>query len=74
LHETDFTECDLSESVFDNCDLQRAIFFNSVIQEVDFRNAYNYSINPEVNRIKNAKFSLPGVTGLLDNYDIEITQ
>jgi hypothetical protein len=36
------------------------------------RTSFNYSINPELNRIKKAKFSMPAVVGLLDKYDIEI--
>jgi len=37
------------------------------------RTAFNYSLNPELNKIKKAKFSLPAVVGLLDKYDIEIS-
>jgi hypothetical protein len=48
-------------------------FENTNLEKADFGTAYNYSINPNLNRIKKAKFSLPAVTGLLDQYDIEIT-
>jgi fluoroquinolone resistance protein len=72
LNETDFTECDLSGSIFDNCDLTRAIFQHSIIEKADFRTSYNFSIDPEVNKIKKAKFSLNEIAGLLDKYDIEI--
>ncbi|HKG68622.1 MAG TPA: pentapeptide repeat-containing protein [Segetibacter sp.] len=72
LQETDFTECDLTSSAFQNCDMTRAIFENTIIEKVDFRTSYNYSIDPEINRIKKAKFSLTEVGGLLDKYDIEI--
>jgi uncharacterized protein YjbI with pentapeptide repeats len=72
LQETDFTECDLSSSIFDRCDLTKAMFENSILEKVDFRSASNYIIDPEINRIKRAKFSLPGVTGLLSKYDIVI--
>lgn len=72
LQEVDFTECDLSGSIFDNCDLMRARFERTVLEKVDFRTAYNYSIDPELNRIKNAKFSIVGIIGLLDKYDIEV--
>jgi hypothetical protein len=58
--------------VFDNCDLLQAIFDLSIIEKADFRTAYNYSINPEKNRIKKAKFSVLGLSGLLEHYDIEI--
>ena len=72
LHAVDFSGCDLSNSVFDNCDLTKATFENTIIEKVDFRTSFNYSIDPEINRIKKAKFSLGGVTGLLYKYDIEI--
>ena len=72
LHEVEFTEADLNNASFDNCDLFRATFRNTILESADFRTAYNYSIDPEVNRLKKAKFSLAGIVGLLDKYDIEI--
>lgn len=72
LHEVDFVESDLSNAVFDNCDLRGAIFDKSILEKADFRTAYNYSINPENNRLKKARFSLSGVAGLLDKYEILI--
>ncbi len=72
LQGIDFTETDLTSAVFDNCDLSQAIFDLSILEKADFRTAYNYSINPENNRLKKAKFSVLGLSGLLDNYDIEI--
>ncbi len=72
LIETDFSQCDLTGAVFENCNLERAVFQNSIIERADFCTSYNYSINPEINRIKKAKFSLTGVAGLLNKYDIEI--
>jgi fluoroquinolone resistance protein len=72
LHDVDFTECDLSAAVFDNCDLTRAIFQYTILEKADFRTAFNYSIDPELNRIKKAKFSRSGLAGLLDKYDLEL--
>ena len=72
LHETYFTECDLTGSVFDNCDLTGATFENSVLEKADFKTAFNYSMDPGNNRIKKAKFSVPGVLALLNKYDIQI--
>lgn len=72
LQETDFTACDLTGSLFDACDLANATFDNTILEKADLRTAYNYSINPEINKIKKAKFSLSGVPGLLHQYDIEI--
>lgn len=73
LHEVDFTETDLSTTIFDNCDLARALFRQTVLEKTDLRTSYNYSIDPETNRIKKAKFSTAGIIGLLDKYDIEIS-
>ncbi len=72
LQETDFIECDISHAIFDNCDFLKASFDRTNLEHADFRTAYNYSINPETNRIRKAKFSLYGVSGLLDKYDIVI--
>jgi fluoroquinolone resistance protein len=72
LCEVDFTQCDLSSASFDNCDLTGAIFEYTILEKADFRTAINYSIDPELNRIKKAKFSRSGIAGLLDKYDIEI--
>ena len=70
--DVDFTETDLSNSVFENCDLKSTIFQNTNLEGADFRSSYNYSIDPELNRIRKAKFSMPWIIGLLDKYDIYI--
>jgi fluoroquinolone resistance protein len=72
LHEVDFSEADLTASVFDRCDLDRAVFDNTILEKADFRTSFNYSINPERNRMKKSKFSAAGIAGLLDKYDIEV--
>ncbi len=72
FHEVDFTEVDLSNAIFANCDLLKAVFENTILEKADFTTAYNYSLDPELNKIKKAKFSMPGLTGLLDKYNIEI--
>ena len=72
LHEVDFTECELISAVFDNCDLAGAVFEKSNLEKADFRTSINYSIDPESNRIKKARFTLAGLPGLLDKYNIDI--
>jgi uncharacterized protein YjbI with pentapeptide repeats len=72
LQETDFAACDLTGAVFDRCDLSRAQFDQTNLEKTDFRTSGNYSINPELNRMKKAKFSLSGLPGLLEKYDIYI--
>ena len=72
LHEVDFTASDLSKALFNSCDLSGSIFDNTILEKADFRTSYNYIINPEINHIKKAKFSISGVPGLLYQYNIEI--
>lgn len=72
LRETDFADADLTGAIFDNCDLAQASFDHTILEGADFRSSFNYSIDPESNRIKGAKFSIAGVAGLLDKFDIEI--
>lgn len=65
-----FIICDFSDSLFDNCDLTRATIDKTVREKVDFRTSYNYSIDPEMNRIKETKFSIYGIPGLLEKCDL----
>jgi fluoroquinolone resistance protein len=70
--EVDFGNADLTSSTFKNCNLNKAIFENTNLSKSDFRSAINYAIDPEQNKITQAKFSLPEVVGLLSNYNIII--
>jgi fluoroquinolone resistance protein len=72
IREADFSETDLTGSSFLNCDLSRTIFMHTILEKVDFRSATNYTFDLELNRVKKAKFSLPGIIGLLDKYQIDI--
>jgi len=74
ITEADFTGSVLKDLSFINCDLQRSIFRNTNLEGVDFRSSFNYSIDPFSNRIKKARFSLSGIQGLLDKFDIEIEE
>lgn len=73
LKQVDFAETDLSAAVFKNCDLTDAVFMQTILEKADFRTAKNYAFDPEQNKIKKAKFSLPDVAGLLNKYNIEIS-
>lgn len=72
IQEADFTQADLKESSFSNCNLADTVFYNTNLEKVDFRSSENYSIDPTINRIKKARFDIPAVVGLLDQYDIRI--
>jgi len=72
LVDVDFTSSDLSNAVFNNCNLSKALFNQSNLEKSDFSTSYNYSIDPEINNIHRAKFSIPSVLGLLDKHQIKI--
>ncbi|NTU93558.1 MAG: pentapeptide repeat-containing protein [Chlorobiaceae bacterium] len=72
LQEADFTEADLAGTRFTKCNLSRTTFFRTNLERADFRSAFGYSLAPESNHLKKAKFTMPEVLGLLDSYGIEI--
>lgn len=72
LSEADMSESDLSLAIFDNSDLSAVQFDNCNLEKADFRTAIHYSIDPERNRMKGARFSSQGLSGLLQKYRIEI--
>ncbi|OGK09836.1 MAG: hypothetical protein A2W80_02020 [Candidatus Riflebacteria bacterium GWC2_50_8] len=72
LQEADFRQANLASARFINCDLERAIFVRTNLEKADFRTSFNYTLDPDQNRIKKAKFSFPAVLGLLSKYDISI--
>ncbi|WP_020402017.1 pentapeptide repeat-containing protein [Gracilimonas tropica] len=72
LQEVDLTQADLKGTVFDNCDLSKATFSATLLQKADLATSYNFSIDPELNQLEGAKFSLQGLPGLLEKYGIEI--
>ncbi len=72
LKEVSFAGADLTKAVLADCNLDNAIFNSTVLNEADLRSAYNYTIDPEINPMRKAKFSMPGIPGLLEKYDIKI--
>ena len=72
LVEVDFTESKMTGMKFLNCDLEKAIFERTILNKADFRSATNYVIDPERNKIAQAKFSVIDIRGLLHKYKIEI--
>lgn len=72
LKETDFEEADLTGSVFHNCDLSGATFVRCVLEKTDFRTARNFSLDPAVNKVRQAKFSALNLVGLLYQYNLDI--
>jgi fluoroquinolone resistance protein len=72
LHGINFTQADLSKVTMDNCDLLDAIFASTNLSGVDFTTNRNFSIDPQLNLVKKAKFSAGGLAGLLTRFDIVI--
>ena len=72
MKEVSFIGTNLTNSIFENCNLDNAIFSDTQLAGVDFLSAFNYKIDPEFNPMKKAKFSMQGIIGLLDKYDIKI--
>lgn len=72
LLEVDFTESQLEESLFDTCDLSGAIFDRTELGRADLRTSFNFTINPEINNLRKARFSLTNLPGLLGKYDLQI--
>ena len=68
----DFEKANLSRGKFSNTDFLNSNFSQSDLSYSDFTNALNYRINPTLCKIKKAKFSLPSVLALLEQWDIEI--
>ena len=72
IREADFSGADLSSSSFAGCDLSGAIFDRTNLEKADLRSARNFSIDPVKNRVRKAKFSWPGVMGLLAGFGISV--
>jgi uncharacterized protein YjbI with pentapeptide repeats len=72
MHDTQFVNTELIGCSFDDCDLRDAFFDHSTLNKADFRNANNFAIDPEINRMKGAIFSRISLEGLLVKYGMDI--
>jgi len=70
--EVDFSETDLSGTNFMGSELSGAVFDQTNVEKADFREAVNYRIDPERNRVKGARFDLEGLPGLLGKWGIKV--
>ena len=73
LHEVDFREAIMMHSDLSGSDLLGSFFQATDLKKANFLDAYNYSINPLTNKIKQAKFSMPDAINLLESFEVEIT-
>lgn len=72
LKDSYFTNTLLNGANFNDVDLEGTIFHNCDLRKADFSSATQYDIDPQANKIKKAKFSLPDAIGLLRGFDITI--
>lgn len=72
LQETDFTGSNLTRASFEGSDLTKATFENTTLEKANFTTSINYTINPTQNRMKGARFSQNGLSGLLNSYGLII--
>ncbi len=68
--DVELVQANLSESDCRGTDFAGCRFANTNLTKADFRSAINYTIRPDSNLIKKAKFSLPEATLLLYGLDI----
>ncbi len=74
MHEADFSQSDIRKSTFEDTDLLHAKFDQTNLEEVSFSTAYNYTLQPENNRLKKTRFSQSGIAGLVIHHSIIIEQ
>ncbi len=72
LHQVDFEEAQLKKVDLLNCDLLGANFIKTNLAQADLTDSINFSIDPELNRIQGASFSIPEVFNLLNKYQLKI--
>ncbi len=69
----DFRETDLNQADFEGTDLAESLFSQTNLTQADLSRARNYTISPEENTLKGARFSLPEAMSLLYSLDIVLT-
>lgn len=72
LRGVNFSGTDLSSAELTKCDLSDAVFDETKLDGADLTEAYGFRIDPDFNSLKKAKFSLDGLEGLLEKYQIII--
>lgn len=72
LENIDFSEANLTHAKFLDCNLNQSVFNNCNLEKADFRTASHFYINPELNRLKQAKFSKEGALNLLKSYNLDL--
>lgn len=72
MQDSMFEECDLRECSFKGNVLERTQFLNCDLRKADLREATEYQIDIQTNKLKGARFSFPEVIALLKVLEIKI--
>lgn len=72
LDEADFADADLSGAAFADCSLAGAVFRYTRLVGADFTSATGFVIDPETNPLQKAKFTLPGLLGVVAKYELVV--
>ncbi|WP_375436201.1 pentapeptide repeat-containing protein [uncultured Hymenobacter sp.] len=72
LRAADFTQTDLSNAVFQECGLLDAVFSATKLNGADFVTARDVRLDPELNQLRQARFALHSLPGLLFKYELVI--
>lgn len=72
--DVDFAEADLTQADCRRTDFAASRFLNTNLTQADFTGARDYAIAPNLNQLKQTKFSLPEAMALLYGLDIILTE
>ena len=72
--DVDFSDANLTQANCTETDFFESRFVHTNLTEADFTHARNYAIDPSLNVLKNAKFSLPEAIALLRGLNIELVE
>lgn len=70
IQEADFSNANFNGATFHECDLIGSMFDNTQLEKADFYTATQFIIDPEKNKISEARFSYENIEGLLTKYNI----
>lgn len=72
LQEAYLDRSDWVGSVFEDCDLARCSFSGANLERCDFTSAFGFVIRPEECKLKKARFTTFGLSGLVAHLGIEV--
>jgi fluoroquinolone resistance protein len=72
--DVDFSEANLTQADCTGTDFVDSRFWHTNLSKADFTGAINYAIDPTLNVVKKAKFSLPEAMSLLYSLDIVLSE